>query len=148
MGNLVVGFSVDYTIHLGHMFVAAGREHDLQNSLDRFSFAIRKMGGTVVGGRCHDAGRWPLHAPMSAYILPQASLLMVTTIFLSLLALCDVIAAGWALGRMFSFRPLSELKRMVFKHGIFMGDTVNRSSGWIRPPRPCLSTITPSPPRV
>ena len=47
MGNLVVGFSVDYTIHLGHMFVAAGREYDLQNSLDRFSFAIRKMGGTV-----------------------------------------------------------------------------------------------------
>ncbi len=50
MGNMVVGFSVDYTIHLGHMFVAAGREHDIQDSFDRFSFAIRKMGSTVVVG--------------------------------------------------------------------------------------------------
>ena len=36
MGNLVVGFSVDYTIHLGHMFVVAGKEHDLRHRVDRF----------------------------------------------------------------------------------------------------------------
>ena len=127
MGNLVVGFSVDYTIHLGHMFVAAGREHDLQNSLDRFSFAIRKMGGTVVGGAVTTLGAGLFMLPCQLVFFYKLGLLMVTTIFFSLLYsfgfVMPLLAAAGPSGDQFAFRPLSSLKRMVSKaHGIIMGD--------------------------
>ena len=127
MGNLVVGFSVDYTIHLGHMFVAAGREGDLQNSLERFSFAIRKMGGTVVGGAVTTLGAGLFMLPCQLVFFHKLGLLMVTTIFFSLLYsfgfVMPLLAAAGPSGHQFAFRPLSALKRMVANaHGIIMGD--------------------------
>ena len=127
MGYLVVGFSVDYTIHLGHMFVAAGREHDLQNSLDRFSFAIRKMGGTVVGGAMTTLGAGLFMLPCQLVFFHKLGLLMVTTIFFSLLYafgfVMPLLAAAGPSGDQFAFRPLSALKRVVFKvHGVIMGE--------------------------
>ena len=127
MGNLVVGFSVDYTIHLGHMFMAAGREHDLQNSLNRFSFAIRKMGGTVVGGAVTTLGAGLFMLPCQLVFFYKLGLLMVTTIFFSLLYafgfVMPLLAAAGPSGDQFAFRPLSALKRMVSKaHGIIVGD--------------------------
>ena len=127
MGNLVVGFSVDYTIHLGHMFVAAGREHDLQNSLDRFSFAIRKIGGTVIGGAVTTLGAGLFMIPCQLVFFHKLGLLMVTTIFFSLIYsfgfVMPLLAAAGPSGDRFAFRPLSALKRMVFKaHCIIMGD--------------------------
>ena len=77
-GNLVVGFSVDYTIHLGHMFVAAGREHDLGNRLDRFSFAIRKMGGTVVVGAVTTLGAGLFMLPCKLVSFYKLGLLLIT----------------------------------------------------------------------
>jgi hypothetical protein len=127
MGNFVVGFSVDYTIHLGHMFVVGGREHDLQSSLDRFSFAIRKMGGTVVGGAITTLGAGLFMLPCQLLIFYKLGLLMVTTIFFSLLYafgfVMPLLAAAGPSGDRFAFRPLSALKRMVFKaRRIMTGD--------------------------
>jgi len=127
MGNLVVGFSVDYTIHLGHMFVAAGREYDLQNSLDRFSFAIRKMGGTVVGGAVTTLGAGLFMLPCQLVFFHKLGLLMVTTIFFSLLYsfgfVMPLLAAAGPSGDRFAFRPVSALKRMVYQvHGFIRGD--------------------------
>jgi len=127
MGNLVVGFSVDYTIHLGHMFVAAGTEHDLQKSLDRFSFAIRKMGGTVIGGAVTTLGAGLFMLPCQLVVFHKLGLLMVTTIFFSLLYsfgfVMPLLAAAGPSGDRFAFRPLSSLNRMVFRaHGIIIGD--------------------------
>jgi uncharacterized membrane protein YdfJ with MMPL/SSD domain len=126
MGNLVVGFSVDYTIHLGHMFVAAGKEHDFQNSLDRFSFAIEKMGGTVLGGAVTTLGAGLFMLPCQLVFFHKLGLLMVTTIFFSLLYsfgfVMPLLAAAGPSGDRFSFRPLSALHRMVVKvHGVIMG---------------------------
>lgn len=46
-GVLVIGFSVDYTIHLGHMYMEAVLEgHETRD--ERFRFAMFTMGGTVV----------------------------------------------------------------------------------------------------
>jgi predicted RND superfamily exporter protein len=127
MGNLVVGFSVDYTIHLGHMFVVAGREHDIQDSFDRFSFAIRKMGGTVVGGAVTTLGAGLFMLPCQLVFFYKLGLLMVTTILFSLLYsfgfVMPLLAAAGPSGDRFAFRPLSTLKRMVVKaYGIIMGD--------------------------
>ena len=127
MGNLVVGFSVDYTIHLGHMFVAAGRERDLKSSVDRFSFAICKMGGTVVGGAVTTLGAGLCMLPCQLVFFYKLGLLMVTTILFSLIYsfgfVMPLLAAAGPSGDQFAFRPLSALKRVVFKaHGIIMGD--------------------------
>jgi predicted RND superfamily exporter protein len=127
MGNLVVGFSVDYTIHLGHMFVAADKEHNLRHRVDRFSFAIRKMGGTVVGGAVTTLGAGLFMLPCQLVSFFKLGLLMVTTIFFSLLYafgfVMPLLAAAGPSGDQFAFRPLSALKRVVFKvHGIIMGD--------------------------
>ena len=127
MGNLVVGFSVDYTIHLGHMFIAAGREHDVRHRVDRFSFAIRKMGGTVVGGAVTTLGAGLFMLPCQLVSFFKLGLLMVTTISFSLLYsfgfVMPLLAAAGPSGDRFTFRPLGALKRMVSKaHGIIMGD--------------------------
>ena len=127
MGNLVVGFSVDYTIHLGHMFVAASREHDLSNRVDRFSFAIRKMGGTVVGGAVTTLGAGLFMLPCQLLFFYKLGLLMVTTIFFSLIYsfgfVMPLLAAAGPSGDQLAFRPLTALKRVVSKaHGIIMGD--------------------------
>jgi hypothetical protein len=46
-GVLVIGFSVDYTIHLGHMYMEASLEgHETRD--ERFRFAMFTMGSTVV----------------------------------------------------------------------------------------------------
>jgi hypothetical protein len=119
MGNLVVGFSVDYTIHLGHMFVVGGKENDLQSSLDRFSFSIRKMGGTVVGGAVTTLGAGLFMLPCQLVFFNKLCLLMVTTIFFSVLYafgfVMPLLAAAGPSGDRFAFRPLSALRRMVFK---------------------------------
>jgi len=127
MGNLVVGFSVDYTIHLGHMFVAAGRERDLKSSVDRFSFAICKMGGTVVGGAVTTLGAGLCMLPCQLVFFYKLGLLMVTTILFSLIYsfgfVMPLLAAAGPSGDRFSFRPLSALKRMMLKaRGIIMGN--------------------------
>ena len=127
MGNLVVGFSVDYTIHLGHMFTVAGREKELQQSVDRFSFAIRKMGGTVLGGAVSTLGAGLFMLPCQLVFFYKLGLLMVTTIFFSLIYsfgfVMPLLAAAGPSGDRFAFRPLSALKRMVFKvHGMITGD--------------------------
>ena len=119
MGNLVVGFSVDYTIHLGHMFVAADKEHNLRHRVDRFSFAIRKMGSTVVVGAVTTLGAGLFMLPCQLVSLNKLGLLMVTTIVFSLLYafgfVMPLLAAAGPSGDRFSFRPLSALKRMVSK---------------------------------
>ena len=153
MGNLVVGFSVDYTIHLGHMFVAAGREHDLQTPLERFSFAIRKMGSTVIGGAVTTLGAGLFMLPCQLVFFYKLGLLMVTTILFSLLYsfgfVVPLLAAAGPSGDQFAFRPLSALKRMVSKvHGIIVGDQRISFSGCrIAPAHPRAVHNTPFPPR-
>ena len=46
-GVLVVGFSVDYTLHLGHMYMEANH---LRSREDKTSFALTYMGGTILAG--------------------------------------------------------------------------------------------------
>ena len=54
-GVVVIGFSVDYTIHLGHMFDVA-RSQGLTTRQEKFDYSIRKMGETVLAGAITTAG--------------------------------------------------------------------------------------------
>jgi len=48
---IVIGFSVDYVVHLSHVYVEAGhRDPPLNTREERVTFALKSMGGTVFSG--------------------------------------------------------------------------------------------------
>ena len=52
----VIGLSVDYTIHLGHMYVHAGVEMGYDHRAERAKYSIETMMGTVLGGAITTCG--------------------------------------------------------------------------------------------
>ena len=46
-GVIVIGFSVDYTVHLGHMYKEAW---DQPTREEKTRYALTHMGATVIGG--------------------------------------------------------------------------------------------------
>ena len=46
---IVIGFSIDYTLHIGHMYQESDRPWS-QNSRKRTQYALEKMGSTVLAG--------------------------------------------------------------------------------------------------
>ena len=53
---IVVGFSVDYTIHLGHMYDHAGHHGGYALRSERARYALLKMGSTVLAGAITTCG--------------------------------------------------------------------------------------------
>ena len=47
---MIVGLSVDYTVHLAHMYTFAGEHEGLETRGERFEYAMLTMGVTVFGG--------------------------------------------------------------------------------------------------
>mmetsp|Transcript_22409 Transcript_22409/g.33407 ORF Transcript_22409/g.33407 Transcript_22409/m.33407 type:complete len:822 (-) Transcript_22409:315-2780(-) len=83
-GVIVIGFSVDYVIHLGHMFVVAYHEEKIAPHLGRFTFAAETMAGTVIAGGITTLGAaLPLFGCQLTFF-PDMGALMATTIAFSL----------------------------------------------------------------
>jgi len=83
-GVIVIGFSVDYVIHLGHMFVDAAHSEGLRTCLERFIYASENMVATVLAGAVTTFGAaLPLFACQLTFF-PKMAMLMSTTIGLSL----------------------------------------------------------------
>ena len=80
---MVIGFSVDYAIHLCHMYVEADKSGH-SSRMARFSYAVAKMGGTVVGGAATTLGAAALMLPCQLTFFYKLGLLIFTTIFCSL----------------------------------------------------------------
>ncbi|KAH8095328.1 hypothetical protein JL720_2621 [Aureococcus anophagefferens] len=108
-GVMVIGFSVDYTIHLGHMYVAADKEHGAKHRLDRFAFSIEKMGPTVVGGAVTTLGAGAFMLPCQLQFFFKLGLLIFTTMLYSFLFafgfVMPLLAAAGPSGDAFSIRP-------------------------------------------
>ena len=81
-GVLVIGFSVDYAIHLCHMYVEADKVGFTDN-LERFVYSITKMGGTVVGGAVTTFGAAAFMLPCQLTFFYKLGLLIFTTILCS-----------------------------------------------------------------
>lgn len=81
-GVLVIGFSVDYATHLCHMYVEADKV-GITNNLERFVYAITKMGGTVVGGAVTTLGAAAFMLPCQLTFFYKLGLLIFTTILCS-----------------------------------------------------------------
>merc|ERR1719231_1827545 len=79
---IVVGFSVDYTIHLGHMY-NHGAHEGLNTREERFKYAIKKMGGTVMGGAITTAGSGVFMFPATMLFFNKMAYMITLTIVLS-----------------------------------------------------------------
>ena len=70
---IVIGFSVDYVVHLSHVYVDAGhRNPPLNSRAERVTFALTSMGATVFSGAVTTFGtprRRPF-VPASGALLP------------------------------------------------------------------------------
>ena len=55
-GIIVIGFSVDYVVHMGHMYIEAAEKSGAMTREDRFYYAASKMGSTVMAGAVTTAG--------------------------------------------------------------------------------------------
>ena len=78
---VVIGFSVDYTIHLGHMFDVA-RSQGLTTRREKFDYSIRKMGETVLAGAITTAGSTVfLLACQLTFFTAMGTLIILTVAF-------------------------------------------------------------------
>merc|ERR1711871_665895 len=55
-GIIVIGFSVDYVVHMGHMYIEAAEKSGAMSREKRFFYAASKMGSTVMAGAITTAG--------------------------------------------------------------------------------------------
>jgi len=82
---IVIGFSVDYVIHLGHVFVDAAHSEGLKGRKERFVYASKKMIPTVLAGAVTTFGAaLPLFACQLTFF-PKMGTIMTSTIAFSVL---------------------------------------------------------------
>jgi len=113
-GVIVIGFSVDYTVHLGHMYKEAP-EH-MQTREERVKFALTYMGGTVLGGGFTTLGAGLILFLCTLTFFTKMAVLLVWTILLS------------ALFSLFYFMPMCAV--LGPENGF--GDIVSLSAIWSR----------------
>jgi predicted RND superfamily exporter protein len=82
-GIIVIGFSVDYVVHLAHMY-QEGYEHGKVTSVDRFRYSCTHMGGTIVAGAITTAGSGSFMFMCQLAFFFKMAMLIVSTILFSL----------------------------------------------------------------
>jgi predicted RND superfamily exporter protein len=82
---IVVGFSVDYTIHLGHMYDHGGRHEGCVTSVERARYAMLKMGNTVLAGAVTTCGSGVFMFACQLSFFNKMAFLICNTIAFSLL---------------------------------------------------------------
>mmetsp|Transcript_12945 Transcript_12945/g.30536 ORF Transcript_12945/g.30536 Transcript_12945/m.30536 type:complete len:695 (+) Transcript_12945:1702-3786(+) len=82
---IVVGFSVDYTIHMGHMYDHAGKHLGFEARHERARYAILKMSSTVLAGAITTAGSGSFMFACQIVFFKKMGFLICVTIAFSLL---------------------------------------------------------------
>ena len=82
-GIIIIGFSVDYTVHLGHMYTDAEKQLGVTDRKSKFEHAIREIGPTVVGGAITTAGAGSFLFLCQMRFFFKMATLIVSTIVLS-----------------------------------------------------------------
>jgi len=75
-GSIVIGFSVDYCIHVAHMYT----DSSANTARGRTHFALSKMGGTVVGGALTTLAAGVALLPCTINFFSMMSVILICTI--------------------------------------------------------------------
>ena len=81
---IVIGFSIDYTVHIGHMYQEAN-EFNLKYRNLRTLYALERMGSTVLAGAVTTAGSALFMLGCQMTFFYKMALLISITIFFSLI---------------------------------------------------------------
>ena len=112
---IVIGFSIDYTLHIGHMYQEAG-EFQHQNREVRTKYALEKMGSTVLAGAITTAGSAMfMFACQMTFFYKMAILISVTIFFSLIYSLGFLIACMITIGPQKDFGSLSRCYRQICK---------------------------------
>ena len=81
---IVIGFSIDYTLHIGHMYEEA-KEKGWRSSIDRTQYSLERMGTTVLAGAITTAGSALFMLMCQMQFFYKMALLISVTILNSLI---------------------------------------------------------------
>lgn len=97
-GVIVIGYSVDYIVHLAHMYCEA-HEYGYEHRGDRAAFAIRNMGSTIFAGALTTAGAGSImFACFLTFFFKMALLITVTIMYSFLFSLGFFMSLVWLIG--------------------------------------------------
>ena len=82
-GIIIIGFSVDYTVHLGHMYTDAEKQLGYTDRKSKFEHSSREIAPTVVGGAITTAGAGCFMFLCQMLFFVKMAALIVSTIVLS-----------------------------------------------------------------
>ena len=110
-GVMVIGLSVDYTIHLGHMYADAEHMIGARSRKERFEFAAEKMVSTVCAGALTTGGGgvWMFLAT-SVFFGKMATLICFTVLFSLIFALFWFMPALYLVGPQDDFGTITKKK--------------------------------------
>mmetsp|Transcript_51965 Transcript_51965/g.96142 ORF Transcript_51965/g.96142 Transcript_51965/m.96142 type:complete len:1028 (+) Transcript_51965:72-3155(+) len=98
-GVIVLGYSVDYVVHLAHIYCEGGSHYGLKTRGERAAFAIRNMGSTVFAGAVTTAGSAAVMFFCFFYFFTKMAILITVTIMYSFLfSLGMLMALLWTVG--------------------------------------------------
>ena len=81
-GVMVIGLSVDYTIHLGHMYVHSAHEMQFEHRPERCRYAVETMAGTVLGGAITTCGAGSfMFGCTQTFFVKMATLIVCTVLY-------------------------------------------------------------------
>eukprot|EP01050_Picozoa_sp_SAG11_P004861 SAG11_NODE_322_length_10757_cov_2.841809_2_plen_495_part_00 len=83
---IVIGFSVDFTVHLAHMYSEAGHRLGLQLRSERMGSSAKTMGVTVTMGACTTLGSGMMLWMCTLTFFTKFAVLIIATICFSLSA--------------------------------------------------------------
>ena len=101
-GIIIIGFSVDYTVHLGNEYIVGGKEGFAKRT-ERFFYASRRIVSTVAAGAMTTGGAGIFMFAAQLIFFTKMATLMVATIVLSYL-----YALGFFMGYLLVFGPEDE----------------------------------------
>ena len=108
---IVIGFSIDYTVHIGHMYQEAD-EVGLKLRNERVLYALERMGSTVLAGAVTTAGSALFMLGCQMTFFYKMSILISITIFFSLIySLGFLISASILFGPEYNSGKINILKK-------------------------------------
>jgi predicted RND superfamily exporter protein len=91
-GIIVIGFSVDYVVHLGHMLEEADQK-GFTSRIERFEYAASKMGSTIVAGAITTGG-----SAMFMFVCQMTFFTKMATLITITILLSFVFSLGFFMG--------------------------------------------------
>lgn len=124
-GIIIIGFAVDYTVHLGHMYTT-GEHVGLTDRRAQFEFASRKIALTIVGGAITTVGAGVFMFACQLIFFQKMAALIVCTILMSYLySLGFFMAVLYTMGPERDQGKLSAIYASIM--GLFSPTTGNKS---------------------